>query len=381
MCIFGNRESEQLLSALFVKRYGGSAWQMLERFLAALNRTELPFALVDQIRRHEYPGYAGYEDGMPTIYYYFVPRTGWGSVRPAPQDPLDRSFVYSMDGFGLNFGCPLRLARAIEILELLPTKEQHDSRHALASTSKHLSAVEELLWFDLWSDASARRRVREGSAKTFDWSVEFENLRLRVECKFRPSDWPRLIDGTAHLPMTGALTNKAREQLGIAATGEINVLAVTGIAEVTDSFRRFCQGELRRAPNIGALIYQRFVGQVSVFSLEPESASLLAQKIPAQQSQPFQEFYFLMTDRQQATLRSKGREAAESTSLVATLEDLTEISILSLRPRRHLQEPPLPYRCTLSSRAVSGEPLFQNVPPYLNDEKRKPKSEGESKSV
>ena len=181
MRIFGSRDSEQLLSALFVKRYGASAWQMLGPFLGALSRTQLPFDFLEQIRRHEYLGYVGYEDGMPTITITsFRKLDGEASGRPRRIRSLDRASVYSMDGFGLNFGCPLRLARAIEILEQLPAPERHDSRHALASSTKHLSTVEELLWFDVWRNAAVRERVREGSAKTFDWSIAFENLRLRV---------------------------------------------------------------------------------------------------------------------------------------------------------------------------------------------------------
>jgi hypothetical protein len=116
MTMFGSRESERLLSALFLNRYGGEAWKMLEPLLAALGRTELPFDLLEQVRKHEYPSYTDFEDGLPTVYYYFVPDAGWGSEHPPPIDPLDLGFVRSMDGFGLNFGCPLRLARAIEIV-------------------------------------------------------------------------------------------------------------------------------------------------------------------------------------------------------------------------------------------------------------------------
>ena len=54
-----------------------------------------------------------------------------------------------MDGFGLNFGCPLRLKRAIELLESLSSHEQRESREGLKSATKHLPTVEELLWLDV----------------------------------------------------------------------------------------------------------------------------------------------------------------------------------------------------------------------------------------
>ncbi len=366
MSVFGSGDSEQLLSALFLRRYGSRAWEFLERFLGALSRTELPFDFFEQLRRREYPAYPGYEDGMPTIYYYFVPNTTWGSASPPPPDPLDKAFVYSMDGFGLNFGCPLRLARAIEVLEQLSPEEQRNSRHALASSTKHLPSIEELLWFDVWPTASARQRVVEGTTKTFDWSMSFHDITFRVECKFRPSDWPRLIDGPAYSPIPGSLTKKARQQLGIAREGEINVLAVTGIAEVTDPFRSFCSEELRHAGNIDVLVYQRFVGQISVFSLCAKAAAEVAERIPAQPAQPFQEFYFFVTNRQQAALRSARRRGVGSTPEKTEVANLTELTISSLPPRRYLQEPPLPYRYELSRRLPSGEPIFEYVPPYLN---------------
>ena len=184
--IFGHNPSESLLAVLFLDRYGVNAWEMLGSFLAAVARTELPFDLLNQIRRHDYPGYPGYEDGLPSMYYYFVPASGWGSDHAFPADPLDPAFVRSMDGFGLNFGCPLRLKRAIEVLEQLPSEEQRGSRDGLASSTRHLSTVEELLWFDVWKEPCDRHHMLETTEKTYDWSITFADLALRLECKFRP---------------------------------------------------------------------------------------------------------------------------------------------------------------------------------------------------
>jgi hypothetical protein len=363
--IFGGSETETLLSALFLDRFGDKAWQKVEQFLAAIGRTELPFDFLANIRKHEYPGYAGYEEGLPTVYYYFVPKSGWGSESEPPPDPLDPSFVRSMDGFGLNLGCPLRLARAIEILEQFPAREQTDCRRGLASPTQHLATVEELLWIDAWGEPIETNRILETTSKTYDWLVAFLDVSLRVECKFRPSDWPRLIDGPAHIPMTGALTGKARKQLGTAGLGEINVLAVTGVAPVTAAFRAFCGEELRSAPNVGVLVYRRFVGEATVFSLNPELASAVARNIPAQPAQPFQPFYFMFTHRAEAARRQERRQrivAAESASGV----DLAEVEIPSLRPRRVFQEPPMPYRCNLGQRLPSGEPVFEHIAPYTD---------------
>lgn len=363
--IFGGDTSETLLSGLFVDRFGAKAWEMLESFLAAVARTELPFDLLRQIRKHEYPGFPTYEEGLPTVYYYFVPNSGWGSDRAFPSDPLDPAFVRSMDGFGLNFGCPLRLKRAIEVLEQLPREEQRGSRDGLASSTKHLSTVEELLWFDMWKEPSEKHHMSETTKKTYDWSIAFSDVALRLECKFRPSDWPRLIDGAVHFPLPGALVGKAREQLGTPGRDQVNVLAVTGIASVSDEFRGFCRDELSAATNIGALVYRSFAGETSVFSLDGIIAGLIAQKIPSQEAQPFQPFYFVMPDRKQAARRQEQRRTNNRSKAGPRPADLVEIAIPSLPPRKVFSVPPLPYRCNLAQRRPSGEPVFEHVPPYL----------------
>jgi hypothetical protein len=364
--IFGSDPSETLLSGLFVDRFGGAkAWEKLKSFLSGMGRTELPFDLLRQIRKHEYPGYPTYEDGLPAVYYYFVPDSGWGSDRAFPSDPLNPAFVRSMDGFGLNLGCPLRLQRAIEVLERLPAEEQRGSRDGLASSTKHLSTIEELLWVDAWQDPVGVHRIVETTTKTYDWSVEFKNVSLRIECKFRPSDWPRLIDGPSHIPLPGALTGKAGEQLGTPKRNETNVLAVTGIAPLTDEFRSFCCEELTRASNIGALVYRRFVGETSVFSLDAAVAVSISQKIPLQEAQPFQPFYSMFTHRAEAARRQKRRQTSKRTKSAASCTNLTEVAVPSLAPRKIFQQPPLPYHCNLAKRLPSGEPVFQHVPPYL----------------
>jgi hypothetical protein len=362
--IFGSDPSEALLSELFLDRYGVTAWEILDAFLAAVARTKLPFDLMTQIRKHDYPGYPGYGDGLPSVYYYFVPDSGWGSERAFPSDPLDPAFVRSMDGFGLNMGCPLRLMRAIEVLERLPPEEQKGSRDGLASPTKHLSTVEELLWVDVWNNPLKYHRIPERGSKTHDWSIIFEKVCLRVECKFRPSDWPRLIDGTFHLPMPGTLTRKAGKQLGDAGENEINVLAVTGIAPVTNEFQTFSCEELARAKNIGALVYRRFVGETTVFSLDAKIAASVSERIPPQEAQPFQTFYSMFTHRAEAARRRRRRQSKKAEKGVPSCSGLIEIPIPSLSPRRILEAPPLPYRCNLAKRLPSGEPIFEHVPPY-----------------
>lgn len=361
--LFGADPAEALLSELFVDRFGNSAWDELQAFLRIVSRTNLPFDLSEQLRRHEYPGYPGYEQGLPTVYYYFVPESGWGSEHAFPTKPLDPGFVRSMDGFGLNFGCPLRLKRALELLESLPISEQKSCREGLASPTKHFPMVEELLWLEVWKDGTDKHHLQETTTKTHDWNIIFPDKLLRVECKFRPSDWPRLIDGSAHFPLAGSLTRKASEQLGRAALNELNVLAVTGVAPITNAFQEFCSAELQQAKNIAALVYRSFAGETALISKDHDVAAEISDKIPPQEAQPFQPFYFLCTHRAEAQRRQQHRAKATRESLLGA--NVTRIDIESLPPRKILFEPPLPYRMNLVKRLPTGEPVFEHVPPYL----------------
>ena len=169
-----------------------------------------------------------------------------------------------------------------------------------------------------------------------------------------------------NFPLPGALVGKAREQLGTPERNQINGVAVTGIASVTDEFRGFCRDELSTARNVRVLVYRSFAGEAIIFSLNGEVAHLIAQKIPSQEAQPFQPFYFVMPDRKQAVLRQEQRPTSSGSEAERGAADLVEIAVPSLPPRKMLLAPPLAYRCNLRRRLPSGEPVFEHVPPYVS---------------
>ena len=152
-------------------------------------------------------------------------------------------------------------------------------------------------------------------------------------------------------------------QLGQAESNETNIVAVTGIAGITDRFRKFCRDELARAENVGALVYRTFAGETTIFSLNPTTAQLVADKISSQEAQPFQPFYLVFPNRAEAAKRFERRQ--EATNPFASPADLIEIPVASLPARRVFQPPPLPYRCNLAQRLATGEPIFEHVPPYV----------------
>ena len=126
--IYGVSESERMLAALFSEQYGDErGGAKLHAFIQNLKQVELPFDLAEQTRREDYPGFPGFECGLPSKYRYFVPGTCYGGHQLFPDNPLDPTFVTAVDGVGLNFGSHLRLKRALEVLLALPAEAQKNS--------------------------------------------------------------------------------------------------------------------------------------------------------------------------------------------------------------------------------------------------------------
>lgn len=363
--MFGQNKSERQLIALFFDYYRDQG-RLLEQFFSRVNTVKLPFNLLEQLRRHDYPGYPTFECGLPSTYYYYLRDSGWGSNRPFPENPLHTEFVYSTDGLGLNFGCPLRLKRAIEILFNLPEEDQVECRTNLAQSSKHLSTIEEILWLDVWRRPSRISRSEGQPNKTHDWIISFNEFSVRVECKFRPFDWARLVDGSAFTPAGDFLAGKASKQLpNPPETGSINIVCVTGIARVDDDFRRVCANELRTYPNVQVLVYRTLVGETTVFSMTENMAKLVHGLVAPQPADAFQPAYSIFYNRKEKKRRDDARAAGPITRRTDMSVPLSEMPVASLSPQKRYLEPPIPYRYTLERRLDSGEPVFKSVAPYL----------------
>ena len=171
-------EGDKILIDCFQWRFGANARNELASFFAEQSLTVLPFDLNAQLRVSKYPGYPGFEEGWPDASYYFVPNSGWGSSIPFPSDSLDPNFVYCIDGNGLNLGCPLRLHAALARASKLGRDSVSDCLRELKNSSTHLSAVEELLWADIWApEIQVRRAVPPDSGRWYDWDDRCGKLR------------------------------------------------------------------------------------------------------------------------------------------------------------------------------------------------------------
>jgi hypothetical protein len=194
--IYGLNEPERMLASLFSEQYGhDEGGAKLHAFIQNVKEVELPFDLAAQTRKKDHPGFPGFECGLPPEYYYFVPGTCYGGHQPFPDDPLDPSFVSAVDGIGLNFGSHLRLKRALEVLLGLPGTYQKEPRDGLAAATKHLATVEELIWAGIWATPFEVSRPQSEEKKSYDWNIQFSDVRLNLECKFTPANWARLSMG------------------------------------------------------------------------------------------------------------------------------------------------------------------------------------------
>jgi hypothetical protein len=365
--VFGLAESDRMLASLFSDHYGREQGGVeLHRFIENLNKVELPFDLAAQTRKEDHPGFPGFECGLPSKYRYFVPGTCYGGHQSFPDDPLDPTFVTAVDGVGLNFGSHLRLKRALETLLALPAEAQKEPRDGLAVATKHLATVEELLWAGIWKQPFEVLRPPAQGQKSFDWKIRFPGLGLNFECKFTPANWAKLVDGHDFELMRGSLAKKASAQLPETVPADcINVVAVTGISPIDESFRRLCQNELHEYRHIGVIMYRDIVGQSSVFSLSSVMASQVHERIEPWAADEFGGFSTITSHRPE-TARRKAARKPTSAATEAKPSDLVEIKMDYLAPRRIYPLPPkaYPYRFELETRLDTGEPIFRWIPPF-----------------
>jgi type I restriction enzyme M protein len=177
---------------------------------------------------------------------------------------------------------------------------------------------------------------------------------------YRPSDWPRLVDGAIHLPAPGSITLKAKQQLPDRdESSALNVVAVTGMARLTDEFRAFCAHELLTAENVDAIVYRTFACETTALSLQSGAANEVHARIAPLASDEFQPFYFVTFNRPERERRRVAR-ARRSKTATKTPQDVIEIPVQSLEPRKIFIEPPLPYRYEFDGRFESGEPGLDN---------------------
>lgn len=354
------------LQNLFAEHFQNSA-TALRRFCQSLQTAALPFDMISYLRELAYPPYPTFECGLPSLIYYYVPGTNWGSHHGQPADSIHPDFVYSGDGIGLNMGCPVRLARALELLFCLPEGAQKDCLAGLRNVHTHLPTVEELLWPTLWLGKSQLSRGGDlaGNGSDVDWFFVACGIPVYLEAKFRPSDWPRLSDMGTHQPMKDFFLGKAAHKFP-RPRGPLTMhaVAVTGFGEPTSDLLTMCEDELMANPNVHVVLYRSMLGSVHVISLDRTRARSLAAIIKTPALEEYPPHYEVSWHRQSQKERVQQRLQRPQKLRVPS----SKLHVIRVEPPPSpplFYGPPPEYNCEITERKPDGEPIFKAIPKYL----------------
>lgn len=357
-------EGDEVLLRLFGRHYDDAVAALL-RLDKRLADISLPFDLRAQLREMSYPPQPKLPKGLPSFIYYYVPNSGWGSQNPFPADPLDKSFVYCSDGIGLNLGCPVRLLRALDALARLPSSDQKEVKEGLASSTKHLATVEELLWLDGWKSPSELRRGPKlpGARGHVDWALKVAGHPVYLEAKFRPSDWPRNTDQGTFIPIGGSFLGKAAHKFpSRPSDAALHLVGITGFENISREIVHLIGRELEANPQIHGAIFRSFAQMTHVLSIEPGIWAEVAGFLATAVARDFPTNYFIpfhieererrLAQRAETTLK----RPVKLTSRVLCNGKLPRFDAPIVFPETGA------YRLNIVSRGSNGEPHFKPIP-------------------
>jgi hypothetical protein len=298
---------------------------------------------------------------MQDFYYYFVPETNWGSKFMPPANCLAPSFVRSVDGAGVNLGCPLRLYRALQRARKIGYASLEVWLTELRTSSKHLAAIEEMLWADVWIPEAEIERIQPTEVATYDWSIKIGHDLLHLEAKFRPSDWPRVSD-PHHLPIAGTILQKAASQLPAQHTN-LSAVGITLMQRPSRAYLAALEVELEQYTHIDAVILKAFTGETTVCSMDADKARRITSFFDRRYADDFQLFYIFVENLSEKEKRLAARPKQEPTE---TPTKMAIEKVESLPSRKSGYLPELPYRVNIVARdATTGEPIFQTICPRI----------------
>ena len=337
----------------------------LRRLENHLSKVRLPFDLAEQLRELPHPSQPDVET-MPSLIYYFVPGSRWGTEKPTHPDPVDPSFTKNADGIGLNMGCPVRLLRALDWLACLSPGDQKQVEANFVNLPHHLATVEELLWLTVWNSPSGMCRGGKiaGASGDIDWLLEVMGTRLYLEAKFRPSDWPRLADKGTFVPMAGSFLGKAAHKFVNSERGHAtNVVGITGLDNLDVSIAHQIGCELEMHPQIHAVVFRDFLSRTHVLSLDLGIRDLVWSLLATPNAKDFPVNYLTCYNIKNRDERVAQRLADGGVVSTAT----SKMFCCALRPRNldQISMPDDAYRANIVARSNNGEPQFEVIPKYL----------------
>ncbi len=360
------------LEKLFQRHYRDDVLA-LSRFERHLGQASLSFNVFDSIEEFTPVSSARGASGLPSTFSYFIPRAKYGVNQKRPLTPHDPSHNNHVDGVGLNRGCPVRLARALDVLFSLQENDQRGPLSELQRPSSHIACVEELLWLTVWKSPSGIRRGRELASQAnrskqtdIDWFLTVNGTPIDLEVKYRPTDWRRLAD-----PDHMCIGRKFFREIGKKFPAEQPSLsrcvsAITGFAEPFNqsavnnaAFANEVNRKLHEVKSLHAILYKSLLGPVHVFSNEEAFAHEIASMLQSTHIDDWPAWYKVTRK-----IREQNPQIAQSEQ-IRFPTNLICIAVDSLSTRK-LQAPAFPDRYNLQGIAPkTGEPTFENVPAFL----------------
>jgi hypothetical protein len=355
------------IGQLFERHYpDGEA--ALTRFRAHLAQAKLEFDVEGSISEHRFPDQTGQPSVIPSFVFYYVPSTRFGSVRVIEEPATESAHLQTSDGIGLNMGCPIRLARALNVVFSLTPADQAEPLFLLRSRACHLACVEELLWLTLWKDpkeitrgGELIQRKGEAQAKNVDWRFFTCGTPIFLEAKFRPTDWMRFVDQGIR-----QTTESLFDDIGAKFPREKSALrkcvaAVTGYAEPDNAFFALAEKKLINNPGLDAILFRTLLGPIYICSLVPAVVQLLVPCIKFYEPGDYPWSYPVDFNRQ---LR-ENRQTSKPAKLLREKGHVYYTIVPTNRPGPVFRMQ-FPYRSKLAGRTGKGQPIFEHVPPFLD---------------
>lgn len=364
----------QLLGKLFDRHYIDGA-AALRRFHDNLSAAKLSFDVEGNVREHLFSPQAGFPEGMPSFIYYYIHGTYFSTAKGPPSGSSDPARAVSSDGIGLNMGCPVRLAHALDVVFALPPEDRKEPLSQLRARKNHFACVEELLWLTLWKQPTEMSRGGElverndgQKSKDVDWFFISAGTPIYLEAKYRPTDWLRVTDRGTHAvdkEFFGDIGSKFPRERSVLrmCVGAVTGFAepITGFSDPDNSFFALCEKKLLSTPGVNAILYRSLLGPIYVCSLEGEVVAKLASCLRFPETGTYPLSYPIVFNRilKEQRLGSENQKQLREQGLVI-------FAIVPTNRPTPAFEPEFPYRFQIPKRSGRGEPEFEYVPPFLD---------------
>jgi hypothetical protein len=354
-----------LLLRLF-SRHLRSPNQAIERFQRLVAEVAMPFDPVAELRETVYPPQSGLPHGLTSFIYYFVPGSNQGSELPLPASVAAPAFLKSADGIALNLGCPLRLLRALEALQLITQEERTPLFAALRDPRNHLSAVEEALWITGWKvDTIRRGSPLPGASGDVDWRLQAGGVAVHLEAKFRRSDWARVIHPDSFVKLGDGFLSKALHKFPVREAGnELHVVGITVFDAGTDRLLSAVDAELQVAPRIHGVVVRGLLQMTHILARDAKTADRIRELVAVPDGSSLPGNYPVIFPIEPRDERNRlAPPLPEPAALKCVHHWIGPVGGKEIR----LEESNL-YRLSIPKREPNGEPHFNILPKYLMEQ-------------